>query len=487
MLEGSILHKLRDAHQSGEAGKRALNFGVYYKNTLVALCHALEDSILSASNCTPLMITAFQRGKWYLQEAERYGEISQQAQQVVILAAPDTGFANHPTSQRGNVKLVSLEETDPVAQEWHLIIVSPTYTAMVLCQELSAEDYGPSGVPQADLARKFYGFWTFEPSLVIETAQIAIAHIRQYDPALHQSLLTQLEAIAPQAQEAHSPYALPTADHLGDVVARVVDYLHSSQSALPGNVPSLVDSPTSYQGLDSNLLSNELQAFLRVAQLMDQTDLQNPMAGAEVASLAEALGQILDLPTWQLHRLRLGGLLHRIAFLGKGTVLSSGETEGTLPATGVTAQPLTCPLVPGVQVLRKMPRLRAIATILTHQTEWWNGSGSPAGLAGDAIPLESRILGLVITFQARLATIEDTQGNGASSLESPECLLAALTQCQEEAGERWDPKLVDVLTLLVRGLSQGMSLSVALPKIAAGLWMMDSHADDEVLDLALFR
>ena len=59
MLEGSILQKLETAHQGGN---RPLNFGVYYKNTLVALCHALEDFILE-SNSAPLMITAFQRGK----------------------------------------------------------------------------------------------------------------------------------------------------------------------------------------------------------------------------------------------------------------------------------------------------------------------------------------------------------------------------------------------------------------------------------------
>ena len=62
MLEGSILQKLKSAHQNSS---RPLNLGVYYKNTLVALCHALEDFILESSSA-PLMVAAFQRGKWYL-------------------------------------------------------------------------------------------------------------------------------------------------------------------------------------------------------------------------------------------------------------------------------------------------------------------------------------------------------------------------------------------------------------------------------------
>jgi len=59
--------------------------------------------------------------------------------------------------------------------------MSPTYTAMVLCQELSA-DYGAGGQPAADLERKFYGLWTFEPALVQETVELAIAHSRYATP-----------------------------------------------------------------------------------------------------------------------------------------------------------------------------------------------------------------------------------------------------------------------------------------------------------------
>jgi DICT domain-containing protein len=154
MLEGSILQQLAKAHPPE---RRPLNFGVYYKNTLVALCHALEDCILT-SNSDPLVITAFQRGKWYLQEADRYHLLAQKSSHVAIMAAPDTGFAEHPTSKLPNVALVGLDTVDPVAQEWHLMIFSPSYTAMVLCQELSAADYEAIGQPTADLERNSTDF-----------------------------------------------------------------------------------------------------------------------------------------------------------------------------------------------------------------------------------------------------------------------------------------------------------------------------------------
>jgi DICT domain-containing protein len=466
MLEGSILYQLKTAHQPGQVGKRSLNFGVYYKNTLVALCHALEDCILTASS-KPLVIAAFQRGKWYLQEADRYAVLAERSEHVVIMAAPDTGFAEHPTSQRANVALVNLEPSDPVAQEWHLMILAPTYSAMVLCQELSAEDYGKSGLPQHDLERKFYGFWTFETNLVQETVELAIAHIHRYNPSLAQALTAQMQAISAQTHER---------DDLGAVVSRVVTYLQAGQADL-NQIGQSDRLPLHQDILDSNLLSNEVQAFLRMAQLTDQADAINPYAAAEVAALAEAMGQLLDLPSWQLNRLKLAGLLHRLAPLQRTeTVLSPVEFRYSEDASTAPS----CPLVPGAQVVRTMPRMRAIATIITHQTEHWDGSGQPAGLAGDDIPLESRILGLATEFQQRVASLQAETRNQEEPLTTAECMAKALAECQQEQSKRWDPKLVDTLSLLVCGLQQGLSLSVNLPKISAGLWLIDSHCGDNL-------
>lgn len=474
MLTGSVLQKLQAACLSTQGdSSQLLNLGVYYKNTLVALCHALEDSILT-DHYHPLVITAFQRGKWYLQEADRYHDLAQQSQQVVIMAAPESGFADHPTSQLPNVDLVNLTPDDPVAQEWHLIIVSPNYMAMVLCQELSEADYGAAGLPQEDRERKFYGLWTFDPGLVQTTAGLAIAHIGQYDPALEERLAAQFEAIQQQAQSADALCSLPSANALGDIVSRVVDYLQIGQHDLSEN--SHLYDFLNQQGLDNNLLSNELQAFLRIAQLIDKTDLRNPMAAAEVAALAESMGQLLDLPAWQLHRLRLAGLLHRLAFL------SSAQTELTPGPTprgdDLETVPLTCSLLPGTQLLRRMQRLQAIATILTHQTEWWDGSGQPAGLAGDDIPIESRILGLVSMFQQELAARRAHPPTpDEPTLASTDVFTAALDACQRQDGQRWDPKLLETLTLLINGLRQGLSLPLAIPKATPGLWLLDSHEE----------
>ncbi|ARV61376.1 metal-dependent phosphohydrolase [Nostocales cyanobacterium HT-58-2] len=451
MLEGSILQKLKAAHHHS---KRPIQYGVYYKNTLVSLCHALEDQILNEDS-TPLVITAFQQGKWYLQEAERYADIAKKSCQVAIMASLDAGFAEHSTSQLPNVNLVALDSSDPVAQEWHLIILSRKYTAMVICQELSEADYGSTGLPASDVERKFYGLWTFEPELVKETAELAISHIGKYNPELAKTLKAHKDAIQP---------SLATPEALAAVTSRVVDYLQT------GQVNISVPTEVRHQALDRNLVSNEVQAFLRMAQIIDAADITNPMVAAEVVALAEIMGQILELPAWQMKRLRLAGLLHRIDPLQRAeSVLSPGTS--TRYEEDAPSCPLTCPLVPGAQVLRTMPQLRAIAQIITHQSEWWDGTGEPAALAGDEIPLESRILALVADFQWRINQKKTSQ------ISREEIFAQALEECKQLQSSRFDPKLVDTLTLLVMGLQQGLDLPLMTPKVSASMWLLNSRLD----------
>jgi DICT domain-containing protein len=450
MLEGSILQQLSNNTSDQLSRPRVLSLGVYYKNTLISLCHALEECVLTCES-QPLMITAFQQGKWYLQEADRYADLAEVARQVVIMAAPDAGFAEHPTGQRANVDLVSLSPDDPVAQEWHLIVFGPSYAAMVLCQELSVDEYGPSGVPTDDLQRKFYGFWTFEPDLVQRAVELAIDHIGQTQPQLQQQLTAQLQSIQEERQTS-SQYSLAT------IVGQVVTKLHERHQDLAA-LANPADSK-----LDDNLVSNELQAFLRMAQIIDLLSPDNPQAPAEVVAIAEMLGQLIELPAWQLKRLRLAALLHRLEPLQAAESALSAKPQTEYPA---------CSLVPGVQVLRLMPQLRAIAQIIAHHTEAWNGSGEPAGLAGDEIPLEARILGLARRFQSLAGTITcpTTPQQKAQWLSQ---VQQALAQCQAEAGDLWDPKLVELLTLLGTGMSQGMSLMTDRPKLTNGIWLLDA-------------
>ncbi|WP_293146754.1 MULTISPECIES: HD domain-containing phosphohydrolase [unclassified Microcoleus] len=442
-------------------GKLPSSYGVYFKNTLVALCHALEDHILQTSSgddlaLKPLVLVTFQQGKWYLQEADRYFDIAKASRQVVIGAVADSGFATHKTGQLENVSLIELDELDPIIQEWNLIILAPTYKAMVLCRELTAQEYLPEGKPEVDTERKFYGLWSFDQSLVSASAEIFIEQTRHYNSSLADSLLE----IHHEILATKGP---PLADISG-VVSRIVTYLQSSQQqmvAINRQTRDLWELEGQALRVSRNLNANKLQAFLRMAQRVDERDTSNPTASLQVAALSETLGQLLDLPALQLRRLRLAGLLFRVGLVSAPNEVfdrtSDKFDEGTLSFWRDRS-------FIGSQLLQAMPELSPVAEIVKHKLENWDGSGRPEGLRGEDIPIASRIVGLVACFQ------DLTQPRGDRPALS---LTEALERCRELSGTRFDPALVETLGNVVRLADMGLMELPTRPTQLPNIWLED--------------
>lgn len=443
-------------------GQMPSSYGVYFKNTLVALCHALEDHILeqhdeaAAATAKPLVLVTFQQGKWYLQEADRYQDIANCSEQIAIAALPDSGFGDHATSKLANVDLIDLNSDDPLIQEWNLIILAPGYASMVLCHELSDDDYRSDSIPNTDVERKFYGLWTFARKPVEAAAQILIDRMRPYNAPLCDQLMERFNALQ------QSP-AKGTTD-LSGVVSRVVNYLQSSQQQLVTvnrQTRELWELEGQASKLNRNLAANKLQAFLSMAQKIDRRDPFNPVASLQVSALAETLGQILDLPTLQLRRLRLAGLLFRIG-LAEAPKEIFQQTSDQLDRASLVFWRDRAAL--GGQLLSSMPELAPISRIVTYQLEYWDGSGTPDGLKAETIPIESRILGLVAHFQ------ELTEPRGERAAMT---LGEALAACENLSDRNFDPKLVDAFSTVIRLAEMGMLQLPQRPSQQPTVWLED--------------
>ncbi|MGA7953814.1 MAG: pentapeptide repeat-containing protein [Gloeobacterales cyanobacterium] len=454
MRKNSILYNLREQlEQDAVDGNLPETFRVYFKNTLVAICHAMEDHVLRTgvkSKDLPLMISTFQQGKWYLEEADRYQELAKHAQDVVIMAVESSGFTQHPTGSMENVHLLSLSTDDPVAEEWNLIILAPDYAAACLCQELTEEDYGPGGRPEEDLDRKFYGLWTFDESLVYQAAHLALDRIGVYDPPLERSMRARAEAI-------HKIETTKQED-LSGVITQIVANLQETEDKLfaySAETERLLQ-PTP---LGRNLTANKLQAFLRIAQQVDAKDPYNPMASLQVAALAETLGQMLQLSPLSIRRLRLAALLHRVGLAqASQTLFLKAEDD----LNDQEREILENHPMHAVKLLGAMPELNAITQIIARKKEAWDGSGKPDGLKGEEIPQGSRILGLVAHFQKM------TQPRGTRPALT---LGEAFARCQEEAGRLWDPKLVETLGHVVRLAEMGFLNMPTRPQAIPSSWL----------------
>jgi DICT domain-containing protein len=457
MQPEATLNQLKNALPDGQLPP---SYGVYFKTTLVALCHALEDHILQAkgkSDQKPLVLATFQQGKWYLQEADRYFDIAQCSSEVAIAAVSDSGFASHKTGNLDNVSLINLDPQDSLVQEWNLLILAPNYAAMLLCHELSPEEYRADSLPKVDTERKFYGLWTFDRHLVEKAAEILIARMRPYNEVLGDRLWQQEQAIA-------NNLSLIPADLTG-VVARIVTYLQTSQQQLitvNRQQREMVELEGQARRINRNLTAGKLQAFLRMAQRVDECDRDNPLASLQVSALAETLAQILDLPTLKLRRLRLAGFLYRIG-LAEAPMEVFTHTSNQLGEASLAFWRDRAVL--GSQLLSTMPELAPVTDIVLHQLEYWDGSGKPNGLKGEEISLESRILGLVSYFQ------ELTQPRGDRAAYS---LAEALEKCGEYSGTRFDPALVEALTTVIRLTEIGLMKMPDHPTQLPTIWLEET-------------
>jgi diguanylate cyclase (GGDEF)-like protein len=160
---------------------------------------------------------------------------------------------------------------------------------------------------------------------------------------------------------------------------------------------------------------------------------EEPEAHAgEVSLLATLTAERLELSESAVWRCRLGGWLHDVgkvaipdAILDKPGPLDDAEWElmRTHPALGA-------------DIVARFGQLGEAAAAVRHHHERYDGSGYPDGLAGDAIPLEARIVAAADAYSAMTAT------RPYSPARSP---ADAAEELRTSAGTQFDTRVVDAL------------------------------------------
>ena len=195
---------------------------IYFKPSLTALSHAMEDQVLAGSD-RPLVIANFQQERFYRQEAHRYQRIAQITPQVYVLAAPETEFR----SASDAYETVAFVPTDELTQEWHLIAIGGQYASCLICREREA--FTPDNLTQLlamDQSRRFEGIWTFDRQVSCTAAHLLLDRILAYRPELAAKIAearSQLLVPAPAGFQNVDP---------GPFAERLVTYLQASQYKL---------------------------------------------------------------------------------------------------------------------------------------------------------------------------------------------------------------------------------------------------------------
>lgn len=155
---------------------------VFFKASLTALSHAMEDRVLAGGMAAPLVIASFQQERFYRQEASRYQRIAALSDHVYVLSAAGTSF----TGQSGLYETIAFDEADELTQEWHLVVLGADYHACLICRERPSANLTPppSSLLALEQTRRFEGIWTQEALVCHQAADILLGRIEQYRPAL---------------------------------------------------------------------------------------------------------------------------------------------------------------------------------------------------------------------------------------------------------------------------------------------------------------
>jgi diguanylate cyclase (GGDEF)-like protein/putative nucleotidyltransferase with HDIG domain len=149
----------------------------------------------------------------------------------------------------------------------------------------------------------------------------------------------------------------------------------------------------------------------------------------DVLTLCEAIGRKLEFDERALQHLRAGAQLHDLgkvaipsSILNKPGALNDEEWAVIREHTVI-----------GERILRSVPEMSEVATIVRHSHERWDGGGYPDGLSGEQIPLASRVILCADAFHAIRSDRPYRQGRPADQ---------AIAEVRACAGAQFDPVVV---------------------------------------------
>jgi HD-GYP domain-containing protein (c-di-GMP phosphodiesterase class II) len=166
-----------------------------------------------------------------------------------------------------------------------------------------------------------------------------------------------------------------------------------------------------------------------------------------VAEYSVAIGRELGWDEDQLMTLELGALLHDVGKIGvdDGVLRKPAKLE---PEEWEHMQ--RHPEL-GAHMLRDVPFLQASLSCVLHHHERYDGRGYPHRLAGEAIPLQARIVAVADTYDAMTSDRPYRKGLPVDTA------LAEITRC---AGSQFDPHVVRAFLRVVE-TRPSISVSVA--------------------------
>jgi HD-GYP domain-containing protein (c-di-GMP phosphodiesterase class II) len=142
-----------------------------------------------------------------------------------------------------------------------------------------------------------------------------------------------------------------------------------------------------------------------------------------------ALANALNMDEQEAELLEMCALLHDAGKIGihKDILCKPGELTPEETIVFKTHPQL------GSNIVKQIPQMSGCADVILHHHEWYDGSGYPDGLKGNAIPLASRIISIAEAF------VTMTSERSYTRTRTPE---EGIKELQRFSGLQFDPALI---------------------------------------------
>lgn len=207
--------------------------------------------------------------------------------------------------------------------------------------------------------------------------------------------------------------------------------------------------------LQTQLLAVRTSVICAMNQLLDLKDLNTGVHSTRLAEWAVRIGRDLGLDDDCLRDLEAAAILHDIGKIGVPDAILRKPAKLTDEEYAVIKKHPEY----GWAVLRAVPGFERVSLFVLHHHEAFDGKGYPAGLRGDEIPIGSRIVSVMDSFDAMVSSRPYRKGLP---------LEEAIKRLDADTGKQFDPIVTPRFIALARdGASTvfeatGASLAAAL-------------------------
>ncbi len=184
------------------------------------------------------------------------------------------------------------------------------------------------------------------------------------------------------------------------------------------------------QALQQERIDNYQETILSMVDLIEKRDTYTAGHSRRVADYCARIARRMGLADSHVETLYRAAILHDIGKI----VIPDAVLLKPARLTDLEFELIQQHVMAGYETLSRIAMYRDLAEMMLHHHERQDGSGYPQGLAGDAIPVEGRIMAVADSFDAMTS---DRIYKGRKTVE------AALTELQAMAGRQYDATVVE--------------------------------------------